>query len=130
MKAQILTPDGKVFENEVTGMQVPGELGSFEIKKNHAALVSNLDVGRVRAQISETDAKYFAISNGFVEVVDNNIYLLAEAAEPAEKIDVERAQNAKQRAEERLYDQNMDQERARHAWFRAENRVKIASSGR
>jgi len=129
METQILTPDGIVFQDEVIGLQVPGEQGSFEIKKNHANLISNLDIGRIRAQLNEMETQYFAVSGGFVEVVDNKIYLLAEAAERNDEIDQQRAENAKERAEEHLKDKEMDHERARKAWLRAENRLKIAAHG-
>lgn len=129
MEAQILTPDGVIFKEEVIGLQVPGEQGSFEVKKNHASLISNLDIGQVRARLNEIESQYFAVSGGFVEVVDNKIYLLAEAAERYDEIDPERAKNAKERAEERLKDRTSDQERARKAWFRAENRLKVSASG-
>jgi len=129
METQILTPDGIVFQDEVIGLQVPGEQGSFEIKKNHANLISNLDIGRIRAQLNEMETRYFAVSGGFVEVVDNKIYLLAEAAERDDEIDQQRAEDAKQRAEEHLKDKEMDHERARKAWLRAENRLKIAAHG-
>ena len=129
METQILTPDGIVFQDEVIGLQVPGEQGSFEIKKNHANLISNLDIGRIRAQLNEMETRYFAVSGGFVEVVDNKIYLLAEAAERDDEIDQQRAEDAKQRAEEHLKDKEMDHERARKAWLRADNRLKIAAHG-
>lgn len=131
MEAQILTPDGVVFNDEVIGFQVPGEEGNFEIKKNHASLISNLEIGRIRAKLSEIEIQNFAVSGGFIEVVNNKIYLLAEAAERVDDIDQERAENAKERAEKRLKDRqtDTDHERARKAWVRAENRLKIAASG-
>ncbi len=45
--AQILTPEGSVFDDEVLGVRVPGEMGSFEVKTLHANIISSLDVGEI-----------------------------------------------------------------------------------
>ena len=82
-KAQILTPEGTLFEGNVTGVQMPGELGSFEVKFNHAPLVSTLEKGSVLVRIDKSDDKSFDITGGFVEVNQNNLTLLAESATEA-----------------------------------------------
>jgi F-type H+-transporting ATPase subunit epsilon len=76
--AQILTPEGSLFEGEVTGVQMPGSLGSFEVKANHAPIVSTLDKGNVLVRKSDGDVNY-VISGGFVEVAKNKLTLLAES---------------------------------------------------
>lgn len=127
-EAQIQTPDGSIFEEEVEGVQMPGVEGSFEVKKGHASLVSSLDIGTVRIRKIDDSKQFFAITGGFVEVYENKLTLLAEAAESREEIDVERAREAKQRAQERIGDDSMDQARAKRALRRAENRLKVAST--
>lgn len=77
--AQILTPDGALFEGEVTGVKLPGTLGSFEVKFNHAAIVSSLEEGEVLVRKSDGD-QIFTITGGFVEVNNNKLTLLAESA--------------------------------------------------
>jgi F-type H+-transporting ATPase subunit epsilon len=77
-QAQILTPNGSLFEGEVTGVQMPGILGSFEVKANHAPIVSALEKGMVLVRKSEGDISY-AISGGFVEVTQNKLTLIAES---------------------------------------------------
>lgn len=77
--AQILTPDGSLFEGEVTGVKLPGTLGSFEVKYNHAAIVSSLEEGEVLVRKSDGDL-VFTITGGFVEVNNNQLTLLAESA--------------------------------------------------
>ena len=128
-EAQILTPQGSLFDDQVTGVRVPGVMGSFEVKTLHASIISTLEIGRILVRRADGDELYFAVSGGFVEVHDNKLTLLAEAAEPVEEIDVERAEAAKERAEERLEsdDDSIDNERARKALERAENRIKLAS---
>lgn len=126
--AQILTPEGSIFDDEVTGVQVPGEMGSFEVKTLHANIISSLEIGEILVRKAAGGEQHFAVTGGFVEVVDNKLTLLAEAAELVEKIDVERAKKAKERAVERLEsdDKEIDKDRARKALKRAENRIKLS----
>lgn len=128
-QAQILTPEGSLFDGEVTGVRVPGEMGSFEVKAHHANIISSLVVGDILIRKASGEEKQFAVTGGFVEVVDNKLTLLAEAAEPIEEIDVERAQRAKERARQRLEskDPNIDKKRAEKALERAENRIKLSA---
>ena len=77
-QAQILTPNGSLFEGEVTGVQMPGILGSFEVKANHAPIVSVLEKGKVLVRKSDGEISY-AISGGFVEAAQNKLTLIAES---------------------------------------------------
>lgn len=77
-QAQILTPEGSLFEGEVTGVQMPGSMGSFEVKANHAPIVSTLDQGTVLVRKIDGNTNY-SISGGFVEVNNNKLTLLAES---------------------------------------------------
>lgn len=77
-KAQILTPNGSLFEGEVSGVQMPGTMGSFEVKANHAPIVSALEEGTVLVRKADGDVNY-NISGGFVEVAKNKLTLLAES---------------------------------------------------
>ncbi len=77
-QAQILTPNGSLFEGEVTGVQMPGTMGSFEVKANHAPIVSALEEGTVLVRKDDGDVNY-NISGGFVEVAKNKLTLLAES---------------------------------------------------
>lgn len=129
-KAQILTPEGSIFDDEVTGVKLPGTMGSFEVKTHHANIMSTLEVGEVVVRKATGEEQHFAITGGFVEVVDNTLNLLAEAAESIEKIDVERAEAAKERALQRLKSEDkkhIDEARAEKALERAQNRIKLFS---
>lgn len=128
-QAKVLTPEGTLFDEEVTGVRVPGEMGSFEVKTLHANIISSLEVGEILVRKATGDEQRFSVTGGFVEVVDNKLTLLAEAAEPVEEIDVERAKEAKERAQKRLDsdEPDIDKVRARKALQRAENRIKLAS---
>lgn len=128
-KAQILTPEGSLFDDEVTGVKMPGTMGSFEVKTLHANIISTLEIGEVVVRKATGEELHYAITGGLVEVVDNTLNLLAEAAEPIEEIDIERAKEAKKRAKDRLDadDKAIDKERAKKALNRAENRIKLFS---
>jgi F-type H+-transporting ATPase subunit epsilon len=82
LNAQILTPNGSLFEGKVLGVKLPGTQGSFEVKANHAAIVSTLEKGSVLVR-KDSGNITFSISGGFVEVNDNKLTLLAESAEEA-----------------------------------------------
>jgi F-type H+-transporting ATPase subunit epsilon len=77
MTLEILTPDKKVFEGEVTAVTVPGTMGSFQILKDHAPIISTLEDGPVIIK-SKADEQTFNIKGGVVEVLKNKIVVLAE----------------------------------------------------
>ncbi len=77
MTLEILTPDRKVFEGEVTAVTVPGTMGSFQILHDHAPIISTLEDGPVIVK-SKADEQIFVIKGGVVEVLKNKIIVLAE----------------------------------------------------
>lgn len=77
MTLEILTPDKKIFEGEVTAVTVPGTQGSFQILRDHAPIISTLEDGPVIVK-SKTDEVVIEIKGGVVEVLKNKIIVLAE----------------------------------------------------
>ncbi|KIO75242.1 ATP synthase subunit epsilon [Pedobacter lusitanus] len=77
MTLEILTPDKKVYEGEVTAVTVPGTMGSFQILKDHAPIISTLEDGPVIIKC-KTEEQTFMIKGGVVEVLKNKIIVLAE----------------------------------------------------
>ncbi|WP_045687376.1 ATP synthase F1 subunit epsilon [Hymenobacter sp. AT01-02] len=77
MHLEIITPDRKVFEGEVTSARFPGVDGLFEVLNNHAPLISALQAGDVVLN-GGTDS--FRIEGGVVEVLRDNVIVLAEGA--------------------------------------------------
>lgn len=124
-KATILTPDGSVFDGKVTSINIPGVEGEFQVLKNHANLMSSLDIGLAKLKTASSTNLSFSISGGFAEVSKDGVTVLAESAESPEKVNVERAKAAKERAEKRLKDLTMDQVRAEASLKRAINRLKL-----
>jgi F-type H+-transporting ATPase subunit epsilon len=80
MNLEILTPEKKLFSDEVYGVQLPGVSGSFEVLDKHAPLVSALKSGRIKVLNDRSQASYFDIKSGFVEVFNNRVTVLVEGA--------------------------------------------------
>jgi F-type H+-transporting ATPase subunit epsilon len=79
MTLEILTPDKKIFDGEITSVTVPGTMGSFEVLKDHAPIISTLENGKVIVRSSKGE-EVFMIKGGVVEVQNNKVMLLAEGA--------------------------------------------------
>ena len=80
MNLEILTPEKKLFSDEVYGVQLPGVAGSFELLNNHAPLISALKTGRIKVLNDKTHTTFFEIRSGFVEVLNNRVTVLVEGA--------------------------------------------------
>ncbi|NLI91043.1 MAG: F0F1 ATP synthase subunit epsilon [Peptococcaceae bacterium] len=124
----VVAPDGQVLNKDVEFVVVPGENGELGILPNHAPLIAGLGIGVIRYTENGKISKV-AISGGFMEVVHNKVTVLANTAETAENINVERAQAAKDRAEKRLKERQPDTDlvRAETALKRALARIKAVS---
>ena len=86
MNLEILTPERRLFSDEVYGVQLPGTTGLFEILEKHAPLVSALKAGRVKVLKDKNNhLSYFDIQSGFVEVLNNKVVVLVEGATAVEK---------------------------------------------
>jgi F-type H+-transporting ATPase subunit epsilon len=97
----IVTPQRSVVQEQVDELQIPGAEGYLGILPGHAPLFSELKVGEVGYR--KGDRWFFlAVAWGFVEVQSDQVRLLAETAERAQEIDLQRAMRAKERAEERI----------------------------
>ena len=127
---EIVTPERVVYSGQVTSLQAPGTEGSFGVMAGHMLLLASLDIGVLRFADEGGEGVQMAVSGGFAEVGRERVTVLAETAESAEEIDVQRAESSRQRAEERLAnrgDGKVDAARARAAFMRAQNRLKISS---
>ena len=80
MTLEILTPDKTIYQGEVTSVTVPGPLGSFEVLKDHAPIISTLEDGKVIIRTGNKSEEILFITGGVVEVLDNKIIVLAEGA--------------------------------------------------
>ena len=101
IRCEIVSQDRTVFEGDVDIVVAPGADGEMGILPHHSPLLTTLKAGvmRVRHQGKE---EIFAISGGFMEVRPDIVTVLADAAEHADEIDLARAEQARQQAEESL----------------------------
>ena len=127
LNLEIVTPRGTAFSGEVDEIfMAKGEAGEFGVLAGHAPLLAALKAG---AFVTKTDGKpqYYFVGPGFAEVSQSGMIVLADSAERAEDIDVQRATDARRRAEERLAKKDdTDFARAQAALDRAAARVRIA----
>jgi F-type H+-transporting ATPase subunit epsilon len=124
---EIVTPEKMVVRDAAEEMQIPGKNGYLGILPGHAPLITELAVGEITYRAGGY-THHLAVAWGFAEVLPDKVTVLAETAERAEEIDVRRAQEAKQRAEEHLKSANpeTDFNRAAIALQRAETRLDVA----
>lgn len=128
IELQVVTPEQLLVHEEVHEAQIPGLGGYLGILPGHAPLLSELQMGELSYR-KGNHWSYLTVFRGFVEVLPERIIVLAEVGERGEEIDVERAQRARQRAEERLKhpsDPDVDWNRAQVALQRAMIRIQVA----
>jgi F-type H+-transporting ATPase subunit epsilon len=124
---KIVTPERLVVETTAEELQIPGKKGYLGILPGHAPLITELAVGEITYR-SGAKAESVAVAWGFAEVLPDKVTILAETAEKAGDIDLDRAQRSRQRAEERLTKggSEIDYERCQIALQRAETRIHVA----
>ena len=98
---EIVTPEKLLFSQGVDFVVVPGSDGDFGVLPGHCLLLSSLRIGELQYTTGET-TESVSILSGLAEVTPTRVTILADIAEKAEEIDIERAQAAVQRAEEHL----------------------------
>ncbi len=132
LSLSIVTAQRLILErNDVTKLVVPAAEGQITILPKHAALLSALGIGEMLVYTADR-VEPIVIHGGFVQVLDDEVSVLADAAEHVEDIDVERAEAARDRAQRRLAGQDaevprsgMDVLRAQLALSRAMARINV-----
>ncbi|MBI0578110.1 MULTISPECIES: F0F1 ATP synthase subunit epsilon [Bacillaceae] len=129
IKVNVVTPDGPVYESDVEMVSTKAKSGELGILPGHIPLVAPLEIGAVRLKLGGGKQEQIAVSGGFLEVRPDQVTILAQAAENAADIDVDRALRAKERAEQRLQQaqqEHIDFKRAELALQRAINRLAVS----
>ena len=125
LNLEIITPEKPIFKDQIEAVTIPGTLGSFQILKDHAPIISSFEVGIIKVK-KATAETFYTTSGGTVEVNKNQVLVLADSIEKIIDINVDRAEQAKKRAEERLrkkQEEDIDEARAKAALNRALNRL-------
>lgn len=128
LNIEIVSPEKNVFQGTAKVLTVPGVEGLFQVLNMHAPMISMFETGVITIEDEKGEKINFSTRGGVLEVKDNKVVVLADTAEAKGSIDVERAERAMQRAEERLKagGKGIDRERAKFSIQRAKIRLKVA----
>ncbi len=129
IRIRLVTPSRLLLDEEVDEVTAPGVLGEFGVLPNHISFLTLLEIGVMNYK-QGAGTVHLALGGGYAEVLDNVMTVLADAAEYADEIDVERARRAKERAEETMEKLNRDDKEflvAEAALRRAVVRMQVAA---
>ena len=133
IRLEIVTGERIVYSDDVDSLVAPGVDGELGILPHHSALMTMLQPGELRVSIGSQET-LMAVSGGFMEVLPHKVTILADTAERADEIDEARAEDARQRAQQRLAEAekrgDIDVARAHIAMRRAVVRLKVAQKRR
>jgi F-type H+-transporting ATPase subunit epsilon len=129
---EMRSPDGPIWSGLASRITVPGAKGSFGVHVRHAPLMTSLEVGLTKITAADGAEHRFVTGLGFAEVYKNAVLLLVDFGDDTEGIDVERAREARARAEAHMHtrEENFDGARAEAALQRALMRLRHAGTPR
>ena len=127
LRLDIVTAERLVYSDEADQVNAPGSIGEIGILPRHAALLTTLTPGELRVRKGAEEIN-LAIGGGFLEVRDNRVLVLADTAERADEIDIQRARAAEERARQLLAERRdtADLVQAEAALRRSLVRLKVA----
>ena len=131
LSLELVTPDRSIVHESVDEVQIPGSQGYLGVLPGHTPLLTTLQVGELSFRRGG-ERSFVSVAFGFAEILPDRVTVLAQIAERAETIDVDRAEAARRRARERLAGSttNVDFERARVALLKSLVRLQVASKVR
>ena len=129
MRVDVITPEKLALGEDCRLATLPTSEGEVGVEEGHAHMMATLAPGEIRLYCTDGPTRVYAISGGVMEVRPARLIVLADAVESLEKIDLERARRARERAEKRLAAraEGVDMDRAQAALARAINRIRGAS---
>ena len=137
LHVEVVTPDGPVYSQNVAMVVLPGIEGELGILARHQPLVTLLGVGETRVRALDDTWEYIATGIGYAQVLFDKVLVVTDHGELAGRIDVDRAEDAVQRARRRMQERHdpgaqaeVDYFRAEQALKRAENRLHVAGRSR
>ena len=102
IKFEIVTPERVVYKKEITQITLPTKQGEITVLPGHIPLVASLLPGIIEIVKSDNNREVISVSGGFLEVLRDKVVILADTAERAEEIDLDKAEDARKRAEETM----------------------------
>ena len=111
MKLEIVTPEDKIYSDDVNMVTLPGKEGQMGIFPNHVPLMTQVAAGEILAQ-KGSKQQYLAVGEGFVQITPDKISVLTDMAVAEDNIDEAKAEEAKKQAEARLQEKLSDEELA------------------
>ncbi|RPJ57328.1 MAG: F0F1 ATP synthase subunit epsilon [Dehalococcoidia bacterium] len=131
LRLEILTVERKLFDEDVNMVVAPGSEGVLGVLPRHTPLLTALSYGELQVKKEGEPDRFFAIGGGVMEVQPDHVIIMADSAERADEIDVDRARAAQKRAEELLASSKVtDFSRAEAALRRSDTRLKVAQRRR
>ncbi|MDP8970239.1 MAG: ATP synthase F1 subunit epsilon [Actinomycetota bacterium] len=124
MQVEVVSPQQRLYSGEATEVYARSLDGDLGILPNHQPTLLALDIAPVKVVTADGDEVTYAVHNGFLEMSENRLTVLADAAERPEEIDTDRAERARHRAEEQLQ-QGSEDEEVQAALARAELRLEL-----
>lgn len=128
LRLEIVTVERVVYQDDIAMVIAPGIEGQMGLLPHHAPLITALTEGELIVHKDGEEDRHIAIGGGFLEVSGNTVTILADTAEHAEEIDLERAEMARRRAEQLLREKRLDAQdfaRAEVALRRSLARLKV-----
>ena len=107
-ECNIVTQERTVFSGEIKSVSLPGTEGRMGILPNHSPLLTTLGFGEVLVRTPNGEEQFFAIGGGYAEVQPDKVTVLADSAEQAQEIDIERAERARELAEKAMAEGKLD----------------------
>ncbi len=121
---EIITPTQIFTEGQVSYIRAESPDGQFGIMAKHTPATIALGIGEIKV-VKDGKETFYATNGGFADIQKESVLLLVETAEKISDIDKDRAESARQRAQERLQNKEMDRARTQTAIAKAKNRLKV-----
>ena len=129
IRLELVTPERLLLSEDVDEIILPGYEGEFGVLPEHTQFLAVLNIGVMRYRKGSA-AEKIALGGGFAEVTPDRVVVMADTAERADEIDVERAQRARDRAEARLKEMSLDDETYAKAYAELQRAlVRMAAGG-
>ena len=125
-RLEMVTPERQVFSEMVQSVRAPGVAGSFGVMAGHAPMLSELETGLIKLVLADGREAFIATGGGFLQVTREKVLVLADSAELSDEINVDRAKEAAETAQQMLAAPGINAEEVRKDLERALNRIRVA----